>query len=264
MRPVIRRRCGRWLTNAEVRMRVLILCAGEATRWGNFRGVPKHLVKLLGEPILHRAVRLIKDIRPDADVRIIAKDPLDPQYQVAGARTFPARLDPTNHGADKFLSSRYLWDADGRTVILYGDCFFTRAALTTILTDEPIDDGWRIFARFDGSTITGSPGGENFAHVIDPDAHHAYEASLHRIAALQTAGVISRCGGWEQYRSMHGVPDEQVLEWWDEHSPKNPRMQHVTEIDDATEDMDTPRDWMNWSSQHARYSPELRAQFGMV
>jgi hypothetical protein len=247
-----------------MRMRILILCAGDATRWGDYLGVPKHLVQLLGEPILHRAVRLINEIRPDADVRVIAKDPFDGQYVVPGARTFKARLNPANHGADKFLSSRHLWDDTGRTVILYGDCFFTRAGMTTILTDAPFEDGWRLFARFDGSSITGSIGGENFAHVIDPDAHEDYEASLHRIAALQTSGVITRCGGWEQYRSMHGVPDDRVLEWWDEHSPKNPRMGHVTEIDDATEDIDFPADFDAWCVHYAQYDDEQRAAFGMV
>lgn len=245
-------------------MRVLIICAGNATRWGDYQGVPKHLVKLMGEPILHRSVRLINELTPDTDVRIIAKDHRDPLYRVPGARTYKARLTPENRGADKFLSSRHLWADDDRTVILYGDLFVTRDAMRRMLSTDAYEGGWRIYARFDGSQITGCRGGENFAHVIDPEAHTAYEAALHRIVALQQAGVIQRAGGWEQYRAMHDLPDGQILELFDDGSPKNPRLNHYVEIDDATEDMDHPDDWRQWCWHYSQYSPELRTQYGMT
>lgn len=225
-------------------MRILILAAGEATRWGNYRGVPKHLVPLCGEPILHRTVRLIGERRPDADVRVVVRDMSDKRYLVPGAKRATARLDPANHDADKFLSSRHLWDPKGRTVLLYGDCFFTDEAMDQILSDEPYEDGWHVYCRFDGSSITGAPGGENWAHVIDPEAHDIYEANLHRITQLRRDGVIWRNGGWEQYRAMCGLPDNRLLDHTD-HG-------HATVIDDWTEDMDTPADWDEWCLRWAR------------
>ena len=41
-------------------MRIVILCAGDATRWGGYLGLPKHLVPIHGEPLLHRTVRLLR------------------------------------------------------------------------------------------------------------------------------------------------------------------------------------------------------------
>lgn len=36
----------------------IVIAAGHATRWGDYRGTPKHLIEVDGEPILHRTVRL--------------------------------------------------------------------------------------------------------------------------------------------------------------------------------------------------------------
>ena len=74
-------------------MRILILAAGDGTRWNNYRGVPKHLAPLCGEPILHRTVRMITERRPDADVRVIVRDMSDRRYLVAGSKRAKAKLN---------------------------------------------------------------------------------------------------------------------------------------------------------------------------
>lgn len=228
--------------------RALIICAGDQTRWDGHLGVPKHLAPLCGEPILHRTVRLARQYTDD--VRVIVKDMGDERYKVPGSRRAAAKLDPGNHDADKFLSSRHLWSKSGRTVILYGGVFFTDSAMAQIFDPAPVEDGWHVYCRFDGSQITGAPGGENFAHVIDPEAHEAYEAALHRISRLRREGVIWRNGGWEQYRAMCGLPDDQLL------THKN--YGHATVIDDWTEDLDLPGDYDMWCWQWAHADPETR------
>lgn len=239
-------------------MRVLILAAGDATRWGNYLGVPKHLAPLIGEPILHRTVRLIRELAPDADVRIVVKDKRDPLYDVPGSRRYKARLNPGNGDADKFLSSRHLWDPQDRTIVLYGDCFFTREALHTILTAEPVD-GWWFVGRFGQSSFTGCVGGECFAFILDPPGHHRFEAALHRVADLWRDGVIARCGGWETYRALHGLPDDQILEYiGTDGSNRNPNLGHCTVVDDWTEDLDAPSDWKNWCWHYAQAPEERR------
>ncbi len=36
----------------------LILCAGKATRWSNYLNVNKHFIKIDGEPLIKRTIRL--------------------------------------------------------------------------------------------------------------------------------------------------------------------------------------------------------------
>lgn len=242
-------------------MRVLIICAGEATRWGDFGGGPKHLVKLIGEPILHRSVRLIRELAPDADVRVVVRDSKDPRYKVPGARRAQARLTPENGDADKFLSSAHLWDTQGTTVVLYGDLFVTREAMASILTTTTdLPDGWWFHGRFDGSTITGHKGGECFAFTLHgPEGHDAFRAALERVSALYQAGTISRCGGWETYRALMGVPDDEILRFWpDGVSTHNLNLGHCTVVDDWTEDMDHPDDWHEWCWHYAHALAESR------
>lgn len=231
-------------------MRILILCAGDQTRWGNFQGVPKHLVELIGEPILHRTVRLLSELAPDADVRVVVKNPKDNTYKVPGSKRAGAKLDPGNGDADKFLSSAHLWDTKGRTVLLYGDAFFTREALEKILTADT-QGGWWFAGRFDGSRTTGAKGGECFAFILDPDGHEVFRAALDRVVTLRKTGVIPRNGGWETYRALMGVEDEKILEHFGDGSPKNPNLGHCTVVDDWTEDFDSPTDWHEWCWHYA-------------
>lgn len=228
--------------------RAIIIAAGDGTRWGNYLGTPKHLAWLCGERILHRAVRLARQYTND--VRVVVADPADTRYHAPGAQIEPARLNPANGDADKFLSSRHLWAKDTRTVILYGDVWFSDDAMRQIMSTRPYKDGWHAFVRFDPSKITGREWGENFAHAIDPQAHNAYEANLHRLVQLQQAGQLHRSGGWEQYRAMAGAADDELT--------KHRNLGHATVIDDWTDDFDFPGDWEMWCWQWAHADPATR------
>ena len=61
---------------------------------------------------------------------------------------------------DKFLSAESRWSDVGQTVILYGDVFFTEAAMATILSHT---GPHRFFGRRERSYFTGRPWREMFA-----------------------------------------------------------------------------------------------------
>ena len=42
-------------------MKYYILANGDGKRWGNYMGVPKQLLEIDGETILHRMVRLLRE-----------------------------------------------------------------------------------------------------------------------------------------------------------------------------------------------------------
>lgn len=225
----------------ENNTRVIIICAGEATRWKDHLGVPKHLIPIDGEPLLNRTVRLLRHFHI-SDITVVSKD--DPRYKIEGAKQFVATLNyEENADADKFLSSRELWNDQGRTIVLYGDVFFSLEALNTIINSKETD--WTLFCRPDASRITGHKWGECFAISFYPESHNEMTVQLRRTATLWKAGKISRCGGWELYRAMTGRPDDKI---------RHPHLMttNFVKIDDFTEDFDSPEDYELWIARWKR------------
>lgn len=203
----------------------IIICAGEATRWNNHMGVSKHFAEVDGEPILQRTVRLANKYTDR--VFVVAKTP---DYKLDGAKLFVPKLDPTNEDADKYLSSRDLWNLGGRTVVLLGDVFFTESAMRKIFSFKKRE--WQVFGRYDASQLTGTPWGELFAQSFYPEHIPEHLSNLNYIANLRREGAIDRCSGWEHYRAMAGIE-----------LTEHKITKRFYEINDWTDDFDFPEDY---------------------
>jgi choline kinase len=223
-------------------MKAIIIAAGEATRWGDYLNTPKHLIEIDGEPLLHRTVRLLKQ-NGVKQIYVVSKD--DPRYQVSGATQYIAKLDyKTNADADKFLSSKHLWNRNGRTIVLYGDVYFTDKSMQTICKFN--DKEWTLFCRPNESRFTGTPWGECFAQSFYDEDISKHEEALHRIAKLHRQKKIDRCGGWEHYRAMIGVSDNKIR--------SKIFNGHYVIIDDLTDDFDYPEDFERWIKMREMYA----------
>lgn len=221
-------------------MRVLILCAGDQTRWRDENdelayGVPKQMAEVDGEPILRRTVRLLRE-RGVTDITVVHKPREGGLYRVPGVKTAVAKLDPTRFQADRFFSSRHLWSDTGRTVILYGDVYFSEEAIDTIVADRA---GWWAYGRPGPSRLSGCRYGEIFAFSWTPETYGYVDEHMRRLVDLQAAGVINRSLGWELYRSLMGAEGTQVRR------AKLDTARFVV-IDDWTEDFDKPADLESW------------------
>jgi hypothetical protein len=221
-------------------MRAIIIAAGEATRWNNYLGVPKHLVPVDGEPIAKRTIRLLRD-RGVLDIFLVGLD--SDLYRLPGSQLYVAKKTPEYHGADKFLSSQELWNTQGRTLALFGDVFFSEAAIDIIVNDSK--KTWTAYGRRGASKITGKQGGEIFAQSFYPNDIDRHREKLFYIIDLYNQGVINRCIGWEHYRAMQGATGVNVK--------KHKIYQDFTVIDDWTEDFDWPQDHVRflerWNSK---------------
>lgn len=214
---------------ATIEQRAIIIAAGRATRWRE----PKHFIEVDGEPIIERTVRLLNEYGVE-NVWVVGPD--DDRYRIEGSDLYVPWLRDgcdENCGADKFLSSRDLWLEDGRTLVLYGDCYFTADAIKTITSYAHRD--WLLFARPDGSTVTGCPWGECFAQGFYEDHIPEHLRTLERAVELHHRKVIRHPSGWQHYRAMMGLP----VRWWD----RKVWGDRLVRIDDFTEDFDSPEDF---------------------
>jgi hypothetical protein len=213
----------------------IIIAAGEGTRWNDYLGRRKHFIEIEGEPLIARIVRLAR--RFSSKIYVVGNTP---DHQINGSTLFHPELNPLNYDADKFLSSASLWNQTGRTVVFYGDVYFSEDAIKRIMEFQPRE--WTLFARFGPSKLTGKKYGECFAHSFYPEHIAGHLAGLQHIVSEYSKGEIKRCGGWEHYRSMEHLPLE-------EHQRKG----SFVEINDWTDDFDFPEDYDRWvASYHKR------------
>ena len=66
----------------------IIIAAGEATRWGDYLGTPKHLVKVDDEPIIYRSVRLLLK-NGITDINVVGPD--DDRYRIEGSNLYTSK-----------------------------------------------------------------------------------------------------------------------------------------------------------------------------
>lgn len=208
--------------------RVIIIAAGDAVRWNNHLGIPKHFAPVDGEPIIYRTTRQLKEY-PDLEVFVVGTDE---RYDIDGSTLYIPNKNSNNRGLDKFLSSKELWLGVGRTIILYGDVYFTDEAMKHIIA-EPTQ-GFTLFARPFNSVLTGS-GGECFA-LSFYNADSKLDYAIERCSDLLSRGIIDRDGGWEVYRAYIDIPDELM----NKHLVSN---QNFFAINDWTDDFDFPEDY---------------------
>ena len=230
--------------------RVLIPCAGNHERWD--MKMPKHLVPICKEPILERQVRLIKEHDPKADVRIVVPDLTDDQYKITGTKRAKAKLDPERGEVDKVASSKHLWNKTGDTIISWGDVWYEREVLDSVL-DYDTENGWQFWGTFLGD------GGELFAFKFGPDDHATMAEAIDTVAAAHAAGEMkvpapqhasgSRGvpGGWGLYRALNNRK-------MNDHKNDG----RVTLVNGWTDDFDAKTDWDRWCLRYAKATPAER------
>ena len=202
----------------------IIICAGEGGRWDNYLGVSKHFAPVDDEPILHRMVRLLNEY--DITPWVVGNTN---EYLVKGSILYLPTLNPDNEDADKFLSSQDLWDdEEGRTIVFYGDVFFTEEAMARIVNFEGKD--WVMFGRSKASEITRCPYPECFAlsfyaeHI--PEQLDAFKRAIEHYFVAK----LEKPGGWGLYQQMRSKRVDNFQDRFEN-------------IDDFTEDFDFPVDY---------------------
>jgi hypothetical protein len=208
-------------------MKVLIVAAGEGRRWENYRNVPKHIVEVEGEVLLHRTYAQFK--RYTDNIVIVSTDP---RYAIGQTYT-PLVGDFFDFG--KIYSSYPIWDED-RTVIVFGDVYFTDEAVNTIMNDE---DDFKFFLRKDKSSYTGKNHKEIFALAFSGGMNQRIKSAIETLIDRKQGGA----GAWRLYLHLHGLDNAKSGFY---------NTDGYVHIDDWTEDFDYPNDLIKWEKMRGR------------
>lgn len=213
-------------------MKILILTAGDETRWNNYLDTPKCLAPILGESLVGRTVRLLAELAPDADVRIVTKNPKDPAYKFENTKRVGAKLNPGNGDIDKFVSSLHAWDPKQDLAILMGDVWWSKEVLTRVLE---VPGTFQAVGRYVPD------GGEIFGFTINREYQSRPKEIINALAPLSP----DYRGGWALYRALEGLD-------LNDHSVDHRFVDVVETYGDVwTEDFDGPEDWDNWCYRYA-------------
>lgn len=195
------------------------MCAGSGTRWGNYLGVPKQMIEIRGEPILHRTIRQLSNYGIN-DITVSYKPH---KFKVIP----PAKLkyqELTTYDIDRFCG------AVGFDLYLYGDVFYTDKAMKKIM-----DRKTRFYGRAGKSQI--KKHGEIFAVYMDDDLmQDAWD-----LRSMFKNGEVRRCLAWELYRKSRGM-----------NLRKHIVTRDFTEINDETDDFDHPVHYDRWTEKYGK------------
>jgi hypothetical protein len=207
--------------------RVLILAAGEATRWQNHRGTPKHRLIIEGEVLIERTARQF--LKYTNDVVIVGNKNA---HRVEGCSMYVPGQGRNLKDMAKFISSQTIW-SDDRTVMVFGDVYFTDEAVETIMSDKK---KWRFYLRKGASTTTGKGWREIFALSFEASFNSDMSKAILEVISKN---IASTTGGWFLFTHLQRTEDENKLFITDNH----------LEIDDWTEDFDFPSDLDIWEEK---------------
>lgn len=189
---------------------------GKGSRWNNFLGREKHDIRIGGETLLERTVRLVHENDENAEVIITSHNAA---LSIDGAR----RYEPKNNvlEIDRFTAELIGDDM----CFLYGDVLYSEQAVRTIvgsLAREPL--------LFCGSR-------EGICAVLIKDGALFRRLYL-EARSLFLEGKIAECKGWQVYHLYAGLPLES----------REIGSGYVL-VDSFTRDFNTPEDYLEFISR---------------
>jgi choline kinase len=209
--------------------RIIIAAAGEGRRWNNFRNIPKHLITIENEKLLHR---IYKQFRHFSDDIVIISS--DERYAIEGATLKPPMIgDWLDFG--KIYSSNYLW-SDEKTIIVFGDVYFTDEAVQTIMSNR---DPYKFFMRKGPSKYTGKGHKEIFAFSFEGSMNEEIKKHIKDLIDIKQGGA----GAWRLYLHMNNIT----------HSRDYFKGDGYVEINDWTDDFDYPEDLLKWEKMRLKF-----------
>lgn len=190
-------------------MKYIIMADGKGIRWKNYQNKPKHFVKINGEIIIERTVRLLNELDKDAEVIITSHDK---RYEIEGA----TRYEPLHNymEIDRFTEELI----EDNICFLYGDTYYSDKAIRTIINSNTND---LLFFGNEKSIVA----------ILVKDSN-IFKENIKNVKQLYQDKKIKNCKGWQVYQSFMNL----------EFDKKQIKGKYV-KIDDETTDYNTPEEY---------------------
>jgi len=218
--------------------KVIIMAQGSGKRWDikgvPFLGKPKHLTIIDGETLLGRARRLFTEA--GCDVVVIGPN--------AEGYNSDVTLDTpllTGYNMDKFYVTRPYWSVTDRTIIVWGDVYYTEDCVRKITTHQ--DDSLHYFRRPTSSKVTGHRWDESFAVSFGPKEHDEVIAIADLVLEKLKSRELEKDHIRSHYAAFLGLKNFDTVSGL----LKTP---HQTIIDDWSDDFDSPDEWTRWVGRY--------------
>lgn len=221
----------------DITQRVVIMAAGGGSRWNNYLGIPKQLAPVNGEPIIKRAIRLLKD-RGITDIWVTVR--AKGQYGDLGVREYLNAKD-NKYSIDRIYGARELAPA----IYLYGDVYYTEQAMDIILSDMHK-------ARFFGRRHPGKIKANREIYAIKADQGVIKKAMELRQQHIE--GKVKNSLGGHLLIHCLGIPlNIKRREYLADAKLLSPLL---TDIDDETTDFDKPAEYLAFLRLHKKKPPQ--------
>lgn len=203
-------------------MKYIIMCGGQYQRWST----PRHLVKVNGEVILERTIRLLRENGVE-DIAISSNNP------IFGVWGLPLLMHENSYNANGYDNFTGYWcDAfyptDEEACYIFGDVYFSPEAIKTIV--ETDTDDIEFFASAPPFPPEyRKPWAEPFALKVKNTEHLKNAISLTK--QYQDQGLFKRKPiMWELWQVIQATPLNQI------------NYHNYTVINDYTCDIDYPEE----------------------
>ena len=203
-------------------MKYIIMCGGKYSRWKT----PRQLLKIQGEPIVARTIRLLKS----EGVRDIAISTNDSRFAGFGVPILKhknnMKVDTSKHVTGAWVEA--FFPMDEPACYLMGDVVFSQAAIRTIVQTET--DSIRFFASVPPfSPLYIKEWGEPFAFKVADQRR--FRAAIDFVAANVDTGIFCRHPiAWELWQVINGKDVQEIDD------------REINVINDFTCDVDCPAD----------------------
>lgn len=223
---------------------------GYPDRWANHLGVPKHLIPIKGEPLIHRTQRLLLE-NGATNIWVSCNKKNFESYVIPGCNPVETYFDRESLYPDhEFMSTKGMENKDGVTVQLFGDVYYTEELIKHII-QNPSED-WHYYARRISSQITGKIYGEHFIWYYHISKLPRLIESSIKAAELTKKFIKDYEQGVTPYPWIMEESSKmayRIMAGLDPEDPHAIEKFNWIEWDDETEDFDYPIDWQLWSKR---------------
>lgn len=235
--------------------RVLILAGGDGRRWANYQGVRKHLLPIGGEALIDRTLRLVKPY--GLPIVVVGHDTSDfrKEYTAWPVSFELESVADSIKPCATFLGNERLWldSPPGRTIILFGDDYYTQNAIGCIFDPSLDPQTWKYAHRTNGNRITGKPYWEDFAYIIPASFAEEARSAIRRVRDKCRKGSFcfeQQPIGRAWVLEMLGIDCSRcqyvTRDWLPLVGEVAGASDHFIAINDLTDDFDVAEDYDRW------------------